>query len=499
LSGSTIPRDPIRVYDARWEADEFDHAEIRRLVEATLLYGRLLGVDTVTVCRDARGGCSPLVELAVEMALGAGFDVFLCPDPVSTPLSYFMTFSISERRPATMGMTFTASHNPATYVGLKVVVPPVQAIGLDCGPLGGFARVRAIYHGPQALERRGGGRLQVWNPAQDYVDLSLRTVGVEEGALHGISVVFDFFNGSAGGETMLALQRAGVAVAPLRLVADGTFPTGSPNPTSAGKMTGAVDLAREKGGAVVIGTDGDGDRLVFGDARGLLSAGTAAIPVLARLKTAGDARRPTVLHDPKVDPLARAEWSRLGVEPSLFRNGHSQIKERMRALDAAAAVEESGHYYHRLVGTAGPVYLESSLVTVLSFLRSVHGRPSLMDELWALQGRVFSTGEFNYRLEDDRGRDEALEEVLRLFRTDGAVTTSQTPDGVDLMGFYVSKGMNARGSSPRPGWYQAYLRIATNERSVLRCFLSAGDPPAGREWERRIRDRIRALGGTVVE
>ena len=499
MSGSTTHRDPIRVYDARWEADEFNRAEIRRLVEATLLYGRLLGVDTVTLCRDARGGCAPLVELAMEMALAAGFDVFLCPDPVSTPLSYFMSFSVSERRPGTMGLMFTASHNPATYVGLKVVVPPVQAIGLNCGPLGGFARIREIYHGQETLGRPARGRLQVWNPAQDYVEFSLRTVGVGEGTLAGVSVVFDFFNGSAGGEMLVALQRAGAAFTPLRLVADGTFPTGSPNPTSAGKMTVAVDLAREKSGSVVIGTDGDGDRLVFGDARGLLSAGIAAVPVLARLTAPGETRRPRVLYDPKVDPLARAEWSRIGMEPSLFRNGHSQIKERMRAMDAAAAVEESGHYYHRLLGTAGPVYLESSLVTVLSFLRSIRERPSLMDELWALQDRAHSTGEFNYQLGDDHARDEALEEALRLFRADGAEVTSRTADGADLMGFLVSKGIDARSSSLAPEWYQAYLRIATNEKSVLRCYVSAGDPSGAREWERRIRQRLSALGGTPVE
>jgi phosphomannomutase len=493
-------RDPIKVYDARWEIDEFDRKEVARLIEATLIYGRLLGVDTVTICRDARMGCAPLMELALDIALGAGFDVFLCPDPVSTPQSYFMTFHVSEVHPRTMGLTFTASHNPANYVGLKVVVPPVQAIGLDSGPLGGFQKIRQIYHERETLARAGGAKLRVQSLAGEYVDFSLRRVGLADGSLEGIPVVFDFFNGSAGPEIMDALQRTGASVFPLRLVPDGSFPTGSPNPTSAGKMAAAVALARNSGDAVVIGTDGDGDRLVFGDGNGILSAGVAAIAILALATSEKHGReRVQVLYDPKVNPLALSEWARLGVTPILFRNGHSQIKARMRSIDAIAAVEESGHFYHRLVGSRESVFVESSLVTILSFLRSVKERPSLGEGLRNIQNRVFTTGEFNYQLENDRARDRALSEALQIFRGDGAAVISRTADGVDLMGFHVSKGIGPDTGELQKGWYQAYLRAATNEKAVIRSHISAADPYVGRDWEKRIRETLSTLGGRVID
>jgi phosphomannomutase len=493
-------RDPIKVYDARWEIDEFDRKEVARLIEATLIYGRLLGVDAVTICRDARMGCAPLMELALDISLGAGFDVFLCPDPVSTPQSYFMTFHVSEEHPRTMGLMFTASHNPANYVGLKVVVPPVQAIGLDCGPLGGFQKIRQIYHEKESLARAGGATLRVQSLSREYVDFSLRRVGLADGSLEGIHVVFDFLNGSAGTEIMEALQRTGATVFPLRLVPDGSFPTGSPNPTSVGKMAAAVALAKKAGDAMVIGTDGDGDRLVFGDGQGMLSAGVAAIAVLARAtsETHGG-ERVRVLYDPKVNPLALSEWARLGVTPILFRNGHSQIKARMRSINAIAAVEESGHFYHRLVGSGEPVFVESSLVTILSFLRSVKERPSLKRELRNIQDRVFTTGEFNYQLEDDRARDRALSEALQGFRDDGAAVISQTADGVDLMGFHISKGIGPDTGELQDAWYQAYLRVATNEKAVIRSHISAADPRVGRDWERKIRETLSTLGGRVID
>ena len=92
-------RDPIKVYDARWEVDDFDDAEVTRLFEATLAYGRLLGVDTVTLTRDARLGCPRLLEIGINTAVRMGFRVIACGDAISTPQGYFLALRTSARHP----------------------------------------------------------------------------------------------------------------------------------------------------------------------------------------------------------------------------------------------------------------------------------------------------------------------------------------------------------------------------------------------------------------
>ena len=72
-------------------------------------------------------------------------------------------------------------------------------------------------------------------------------------------------NGSAGPELLKALTETGVKVIPQRIVPNGYFPTGSPNPTSQNKMNKAIEIANEHNADVVICMDGDGDRIVFGD------------------------------------------------------------------------------------------------------------------------------------------------------------------------------------------------------------------------------------------
>ena len=333
----------------------------------------------------------------------------------------------------------------------------------------------------------------------------MQAAGIKNGDLEGIRVVLDAFNGSAGSELYRALQQAGVSVLPLRLIPDGTFPTGSPNPTSRNKMDEAVRLAGKTGAELVVGTDGDGDRLVFGDARGIMNAGFASIPILRKLLTGGSAsgtassELPKILYDPKVNPLALVEWAKLNIKPVLFGNGHSQIKEHMRRIGALAAVEESGHYYHRLAAEGLVFFAENSLVTVFLLVKALKENPELMGNMWTLQDRVFTTGEINYQMADDKTRDLALQAVLQYFQDDQALLVSETEEGVDLLGTVFSKGVNIEAGKLESEWYNGYLRAATNEKAVLRFYLSAGSFDPGRQIEQRIRDILGRYPGTAID
>ena len=140
-------------------------------------------------------------------------------------------------------------------------------------------------------------------------------------------------------------------------------------PHQPGKDERRVQLAAQKNCDAVFGIDGDGDRIVFGDRRGILTAGFAFVPILQTcLKSAGAKSGVPVLYDPKVSPLALAEWGKLGAKPVLFRNGHSQIKDYMTQIGALAAAEESGHYYHRISMGDLTISGENSIMTILMFL-----------------------------------------------------------------------------------------------------------------------------------
>jgi phosphomannomutase len=498
-------KDPIKTYDARWEVIEFDDSEVQRLIEASLGYARIIGVDTLVLTRDARLGCPRVMEIAIKVAVEAGFRLFVCFDPISTPMSYFATMQTIVNFPGTLGLTVTASHNPKQYVGIKYTVPKVEAIGYDCGPLGGLKKVKELYHQNDfVLEKRDGGSMAILqNPTDEYIKYTFQLAGIKIGELKGLSVVLDTFNGSAGPELYRALSSAGVAITTNRLAPNGEFPTGSPNPTSQNKMNYAMELAVRNNSDLIIGIDGDGDRIVFGDQQGVFSAGFVMIPILKSILSKSDnIVASKVLYDPKVNPSALLKWAELNAEPILFRNGHSQIKSYMKETGAIAGAEESGHFYHRLPLGDMVVSGENSLYTILLFLKSVHDNKEIIKEIRTSQDQIFTSGEFNFEFTDDTMRDEAMNAVLAIFENDQASLITHSENGEDLEGTVVYKGIELLSGkiSLRNDWYSACIRTATNEKGVVRNYISSCDDLVGKALQEKI---IRLLtdqfNGKVIE
>jgi phosphomannomutase len=498
-------KDPVKIYDARWEVSEFNDQEVERLFEATLGYAGIIGADTLVLTRDARLGCARVMEIGIKVAVETGFRVFACFDPISTPLSYFVTMQTCINFPKTMGLTVTASHNPKQYVGIKYTVPTVEAIGYNCGPLGGLKKVKELYHQKDfVLKKSDGGSLTILkNPVDEYIDYTFQLAGVKAGDMNGLSVILDTFNGSAGPELYRALIMAGVKVSPLRLVPNGEFPTGSPNPTSQNKMDPAIELARQQNTDLIIGIDGDGDRIVFGDQQGVFSAGFVTIPILKSvLSDAKNTSPQRVLYDPKVNPMALLKWAELNAEPVLFRNGHSQIKAFMKETGAIAGAEESGHFYHRLPLGNMNVSGENSLYTILLFLKSVHGNKSIINEIRTLQDQIYTSGEFNFEFQNDTIRDQAMNAVISLFESDQAKLTTHSENGDDLEGTVVYKGVEHQNGKIRLAmdWYAAYVRTATNEKGVVRSYISSCTTEAGEKLRGKIEQLLKEqFSGKEIE
>lgn len=483
-------RDPIKTYDARWEVSEFSDTEVRRLFDASLGYARLLGADTIVLTRDARLGCARVLEIGTEAAVSAGFRVLACFDAVSTPLSYFVAMQASADFPGTMGLSVTASHNPGHYIGIKYTAPGVESIGYDCGPLKGLTKVKELYHSASFISgKKEGGKLQIIsNPAEDYIRYTMELANVRQGDLEGLKIVLDTFNGSAGPELYRALTKCGAVVHPLRLVPNGEFPTGSPNPTSAGKMDSAVALAKKINADIVIGIDGDGDRIVFGDQEGIFSAGFVMIPILKTILGNTGTERQKILYDPKVNPLALAKWAETGAEPVLYRNGHSQIKGYMKETGAIGGAEESGHFYHRLPAGNLQVAGENSLYTILLFLQAVMQQKNILLQVREMQNKIFTSGEFNFHFPDNLVRDRALNRVISLFREGKATLATKSASGIDLEGTVIYKGVTASEGaiSIDTDWYSAYIRTATNEKGIVRSYVSASNTEIGEKITSKI-------------
>lgn len=220
----------------------------------------------IAIGYDGRRGSTDFAGEAAEVALGAGFRVFLFDRPVPTPIVGFTCLA----RRAAGGVVVTASHNPPEYNGYKVywengaqIIPPQDhgiAAAIDrVGPLGSVPRTSAD-------DGEKSGRLErLGEPAIAAYHDAIASLVEEAGPGRGVGIAYTALHGVGDVHVRRALSRAGFAH--VRSVAaqaepDGAFPTVRfPNPEEKGAMDLVLALAKESGAPLVIANDPDADRL----------------------------------------------------------------------------------------------------------------------------------------------------------------------------------------------------------------------------------------------
>ena len=175
---------------------------------------------------------------------------------------------------ATAGINITASHNPKEYNGYKVYwsdgaqLPPQHAAAVAAE----MAKID-IFHDVKRLsfdEAMASGLVEVIGAETDEAFLeNVMAMSVNKAIVEQVAdefkIVYTPFHGAGYKLVPEALRRLGVKhlyPEPKQMVIDGNFPTvASPNPENPEGFYLAVDLAKQVGSDLIIGTDPDSDRV----------------------------------------------------------------------------------------------------------------------------------------------------------------------------------------------------------------------------------------------
>ncbi|MBR1660078.1 MAG: phospho-sugar mutase [Oscillospiraceae bacterium] len=174
----------------------------------------------------------------------------------------------------TAGINVTASHNPAEYNGYKVYwgdgaqLPPqhAAAIAAEMEKLDIFTGFKTM---PLAdAEKQGLVEIIGAETDEAYLEKVLGQAIDREAvkrAADTLKIVYTPFHGAGHKLVPEALKRLGIkhlTPEPKQMVIDGHFPTvASPNPENPEGFYLAIDLAKEIGSNLIIGTDPDSDRI----------------------------------------------------------------------------------------------------------------------------------------------------------------------------------------------------------------------------------------------
>jgi phosphomannomutase len=381
----------FKAYDVRGLVPAELDTEVARATGAAFVH--LLGAQRVVTAHDMRASSVPLAEAFAEGATSRGADV-VAAGLGSTDMLYFAAGVLD-----IPGAMFTASHNPATYNGIKLCRAGAAPVGRETG----LADIRTmVEHGVPAFSGRPG-TVTRHDMLAAYA-AHLRTL-VDLSAIRPLKVVVDAGNGMGGYTVPAVLRGLPLDVVPLYFELDGSFPNHEANPIEPANLRDLQDAVRASGADIGLAFDGDADRCFVVDERGDIVSPSVITGLVAERELA---RNPgaTIIHNLIVSRAVPELVAERGGVAVRTRVGHSFIKAEMARTGAVFGGEHSGHFYFRDFWRA-----DSGMLAALHVLASLGGQPAPLSALLAGYARYVASGEINSEVADAAAAMDVVEKA----------------------------------------------------------------------------------------
>lgn len=384
---AALVRRVIKAYDVRGlVGSELDEPFAAAVGSA---FARLVGGEgstRVVIGHDMRESSPALSAAFADGVLAEGLDVTRI-GLASTDELYFASGFLD-----CPGAMFTASHNPASYNGIKLCRAGAKPVGEDTGLA--VIRDELITGGPPGDATSGPrGTLTDSDVLADYGRFLRSLVDMTD--LRPLRVAVDAGNGMAGHTAPAVLGPIpSVALEPLYFELDGSFPNHEANPLEPANL---VDLQRHvvaTGADIGLAFDGDADRCFVVDERGE-PVSASAVTALVAARELDREPGAMVIYNLITSRAVPELVGELGGTPVRSRVGHSYIKAMMAQTGAVFGGEHSAHYYFRDFWGA-----DSGMLAALHVLAALGGQDRPLSELMARYSRYASSGEINFRVDD---------------------------------------------------------------------------------------------------
>ena len=381
----------FKAYDVRGlTPDELDEPTARSLGAA---FANFTNAETVVVGRDMRTSGQGLLEAFSEGVVSQGVDV-RDVGLASTDLVYFASGYL--QAPAVM---LTASHNPASYNGMKFCHSGAQAIGADTG----LAEIRQLAAQP-ARSAPTAGSIQQINLLDKFVEHVHSFIDI--GALRPLKIVADTANGMGGLVLPAAFNELPFELEILYEELDGTFPNHPADPLQPENLVDLQNKVIESNADVGLAFDGDADRVFLVDEKANLVSGSTTTALVASAILEREGPGP-ILHNLICSRATVEVIEEAGGEPVRTRVGHSYIKAVMAETGAMFGGEHSGHYYF-----ARNYGADSGLIAALICLERLSLDGGQLSSLIAPLQRYTNSGEVNAEVDNT---EEAIDKVSDFF------------------------------------------------------------------------------------
>jgi phosphomannomutase len=431
----------FKAYDVRGIVGETITAEIVEAVGAAFVDTLDLAGQTVLVGGDMRPSSPGFIKAFADGAARRGADVQLL-DLISTDELYYACGALNAA-----GATFTASHNPAQYNGIKMAKAGAQPISSETGLKEIQALAEQYLNSGTIPAADSQGAISVRDVLKDYSEYLRKLVDLS--GSRPLKVVVDAGNGMAGLTTPAVLGDALLPALPFEIIPlyfelDGSFPNHPANPLEPENLRDLQAAVVEHGADIGLAFDGDADRCFVIDEKGepvspSAITGMVARREIARAKAAGE-EAPVIIHNLLTSKAVPELVKEDGGRAVRTRVGHSFIKAVMAEEGAVFGGEHSAHFYFRDFWNA-----DTGMLAAMHVLAALGEQDGPLSDLGRQYEPYVSSGEINSEIED---KAAAIERVRASF--DGEDIEIDHMDGSTFSAKDGSWWFNLRPSNTEP-------------------------------------------------
>jgi len=242
------------------------------VIDLTYSLATYFDTGPIVVGFDGRNS-SPLLSNIVSAVLNAGGLDVMMAGQMPTPCLQFA----AKTKKFTGGIMITASHNPPEYNGIK----PCANDGVEISRED-ERRVEKIFYNRQFSKIDQTNKTLVdQNIINEYIDKVLSLIDVEKIKSRAFKVVMDLGNGVQALVAPYLLKKLGCQVFTINSNIDGDFPGRGPEPT-VDNLNSLSNMVRDVHADFGVAYDGDGDRSLFCDEKGIIHPGDKTAAVLVK-------------------------------------------------------------------------------------------------------------------------------------------------------------------------------------------------------------------------
>ena len=459
----------FKMYDIRGLVGSEITTEVVKAIGAAFVDELSLSGNQVVVGHDMRDSSPLFAKAFIDGVTARGADAInlgLC----STDQCYFA----SGRLDAASAM-FTASHNPATYNGIKLSRAGAKGISMNTGLSRILERAEEfLASGVKELSEVGFTTEQ--DVLVDYASYLRELVDLSN--IRPLKIVIDAANGMGGLTapavlgTSANLPKLPIEIVPMYFELDGSFPNHEANPLDPKNLVDLQEAVLAHGADAGLAFDGDADRCFVIDETGnpVTPSAVAAIVSLseiARAKASGE-KNITVLHNLLTSKAVAEFIEQAGAKPVRTRVGHSLIKDDMAATGAVFGGEHSAHYYFKSFFGA-----DNGMLAAMNVLLELGSQEKPLSEFSSRFNPYFASGEINSTVSD------AVTKIAQI-KTHFAGLPFDELDGLTIS--------SVQGESP---WWWLNVR-SSNTEPLLRLNVESSDPGTTSSITKAVLDRIQA-------